>query len=123
MMDEKTIHTGIIKLDFEHQQILSALERLQEPSLPKSHRILICEKLLFYVNEHVLDEEREMDLQEYPGKEEHIASHADMQRAFLKDLASFIKLDKTSTTAIYTLFTEHISEYDIPMAKFLRGRK
>lgn len=122
MIDEKTTHTGIIKLDFEHQQILSTLEKLKEATISKSHRILICERLLFYVNEHVKDEEVEMILYNYPDMEEHIVSHAEMQRVFLKALTSFIR-DKTSTDDIYTLFTDHILEYDIPMAKFLRDKK
>ena len=53
--DKKDILIGDPRIDLEHQQIFSILEKLQEPNLSKSTRIATCEKLLHYVSEHIID--------------------------------------------------------------------
>ena len=116
-------HTGIVKLDFEHQQILETLASLQEPNIPKAQRILICERLLFYIGQHVEEEEKEIAFYNVPRAEDILEDHIRMKSELLKHLSEFIKSSTKSTEHIYEMVVQHILEYDVPMAEFIKSKQ
>ena len=123
MVNQDKLVTGNKKLDFEHQQILSVLIRLQEPELSTHQRILICEKLLHYVSEHIEEEEEMMYLYNYPDVEKHTDNHTYIQKQTLEAFAAFIKADVVSTKIIYDIFHDHIIDYDMPMVEYINKQK
>lgn len=120
---EQDVLTGDASLDAEHNQILSILNRLQEPSLSKTQRISICEKLLYYINDHIILEEQLMNVYNYPDKHNHAANHLRMQREFLKFLSSFIRGQGEAISNMYDTFVFHILDYDMPMATYIKNKK
>jgi hemerythrin-like metal-binding protein len=121
--DKQSLITGDATIDMEHNQILSTLNRLQEPSLSKVQRISICEKLLYYINEHIVLEEHLMNIYDYPGKYEHADNHLRVQKEFLKFLSSFIRGHEVAISSVYDTFVFHIIDFDMPMAVYLKDKK
>ena len=122
MTNEDKLITGNKTLDLEHQQILSTLQKLQEP-LTKDQRISLCESLLHYIGEHIEDEENFMISHDYPEVEKHIDSHYYVQKETLRHFSDFINADIISTKAIYDIFYNHIIEYDIPTVEYINTHK
>jgi len=121
--NNKNILVGDPRLDLEHQQILSTLERLQEPIVSKTLRIATCEKLLHYINQHVVDEEAIMRLYNVPNMEEHFQEHINLQEHFISLLGTFIKNGGSINYKVKEAFIHHIEIYDINMIGHIRKQK
>jgi len=123
IFNKQDILLGDARIDLEHQQIFSVLEKLQEPMLSKASRIAMCEKLLHYVNEHIKDEENMMTLYYVPDMKEHITAHQGLQESFIKSLGLFIKTGGSAGSYIQEVFVNHITTYDVSMVEHIRRQK
>ena len=122
MDDQKKpqILTGHARLDFEHFQILNALEKLTESYLTQSSRIALCEKLLHYISDHCKDEEHLMVLYDYPESESHIEQHSILQQKFLENIGLFIKENGINAETVRNLFYNHITYTDMPFIEYMK---
>ena len=123
IFNKQDILLGDARIDLEHQQILSTLERLQEPIVSKTLRIATCEKLLHYINQHIKDEENMMTLYYVPDMKEHITAHQGLQESFIKSLGLFIKTGGSAGSYIQEVFVNHITTYDVSMVEHIRRQK
>lgn len=117
------IITGNAQLDFEHAQIFSTLNRLQDSMLSQAIRISACEKLLHYISEHCRDEETLMKQYNFPDIEIHLESHRDLQDNFIKRLSTFIKSGGIVGEEIRTIFYNHILNVDLPMIAYIQQQQ
>ena len=119
--DREKISVGNIKIDLEHQQIFATLERIENACLSKQDMILVCERLVHYISDHVLEEELLMIRNKYPNLQEHQSSHTELQKIFLNVLDEFAKTGNKSDHVI-DAFTEHIITHDIPMIEYINNK-
>lgn len=117
----KHILTGDPELDSEHTQILSTLNRLHEPMVTLPQRIAICEKLLHYIDDHIVLEEYLMNMYGYPYRAEHQNSHILVQKEFIVALSAFLRGHAETISNVYDTFVFHIIDFDIPMATFIKA--
>jgi hemerythrin len=118
--------TGDTRIDFEHLQIVNTLVRLKEPMLTKAMRIAVTEKLLHYIGEHCAEEEQLMQAYDYDPELiiEHRDAHLQLQRDFLAKLSDFIcEYNAIAISEIYSIFINHIVQYDSLLVTYIKSTK
>lgn len=121
--------TGIPKLDREHRDILTLLNRLGEciDTRQIEHARVIGLRLFLEVCSHFADEEEWMGIHGYDGLEAHRRIHADTERTMgqLDAVLCWAEPDTAEVAATYRAFLSHFDrdffEADRRFALFLAG--
>ena len=117
---------GIERLDTHHQkfhEIINAIAELDHEKSKEDKISLIFFKLMFYVENHFIDEENFMQEHNYPD----FASHKEKHNVFIREVIKFQEEyqngDKTVVERLYTSLTawfdNHILVDDKVFADFL----
>lgn len=118
--------TGIDVIDAQHKALFAALNQLTEAfrsGTSAEHVNAGLDALLSYAAEHFQTEERYMRERDYPGLAEHMAEHGrlvgkahHLEQQFQEGRPVAMEL----TIFLADLLAQHIEEYDMAMARFLR---
>jgi hemerythrin len=128
---QKNLETGVAKIDKQHRDLISTINKLIEMSVKSLNKETIKDTLDMlgeYVIEHFNDEETLQIVCNYPNYSEHKAQHDEFVRNFLR-----LKYDFNDFECHYSEFTldlievvatwivKHIKGSDVEMGKYCRN--
>lgn len=104
---------GIDQIDDEHREILLFLVQIEESSDDIEK---IVNNFIDYATLHFSHEERLMFEREYPGRDKHIEEHTRIQNLINDHIVQY---DPDQLEFIRTTILNHISTYDVAMARWV----
>ena len=122
---DEALSVGVEQIDAQHQSLVAMLNTLHDASVAGDAAIVpeIVAKLKEYALMHFATEERHMKKHKYPDLFDHMSEHA----FFVSKIKDFTATTATEVDMLPTILeflkkwlTEHISNIDIKMGRFLQ---
>jgi hemerythrin-like metal-binding protein len=120
-----TYKTGNPQIDAQHMQWFNKANYFLEAA-DKESRTVAATKMYQYTHLHFQDEERLMQLIDYPAAKEHTRRHKDTlvhMRLLLEQIANDTLVMEKWQAFLEELFLHHIGNADLKLAAFITSQK